>query len=55
MDNRIHKKLISLPLDLKVWLEHEAARNLSSANSEIVRAVRQRMESERRETEVSGR
>jgi hypothetical protein len=49
MDNRnIHKKLVSLPVDLKVWLEHEAARNLSSANSEIVRAIRERMEQRER-------
>jgi hypothetical protein len=38
------KKLVSLPPDVKQWLEREARRNLSSANSEIVRALRDRME-----------
>ena len=45
------KKLVSLPADCKAWLEREAQRNLSSANSEIVRAIRQRMEAEQRERE----
>jgi hypothetical protein len=36
--------LVRLPPDVKRWLEHEAARNAASQNSEIVRSVRLRME-----------
>jgi hypothetical protein len=43
------KKLVTLPFDVQEWLKGEAERNLSSANSEIVRAIRQRME--RRDSE----
>lgn len=35
---------LRLPEDVKTWLEREARRNLSSQNSEIVRAIRWRME-----------
>jgi hypothetical protein len=38
--------LVRLPVDVKTWLEEEACRNLSSQGSEIVRAVRLRMEAE---------
>jgi hypothetical protein len=34
-----------LPPDLKHWLERQAERNGSSQNSEIVRTLRDRMES----------
>jgi hypothetical protein len=37
--------LVRLPVELKQWLEKESSRNLSSQGSEVVRAVRQRMES----------
>jgi hypothetical protein len=37
--------LVRLPVELKEWLEKESGRNLSSQGSEVVRAVRQRMES----------
>jgi hypothetical protein len=37
-------KLVSLPVDVKAWLQQEAERNLSTANSEIIRAIRQRMD-----------
>lgn len=40
--------LVRLPSDVKAWLEREAAYNLSSQTSEIVRSVRHRMETERR-------
>ena len=43
------KMLIRMPPDLKSWLEREAARNLSSQGSEIVRELRHRMETERPE------
>jgi plasmid stability protein len=38
--------ILRLPSELKKWLEQEAARHCSSMNSEVVRAVRARMESE---------
>jgi hypothetical protein len=37
--------LVRLPLDVKLWLEREAARNAASQNSEIIRCLRGRMES----------
>jgi hypothetical protein len=37
-----------LPLDVKRWLEQEAARNGASQNSEIIRALRIRMDIENR-------
>lgn len=40
------KILVRVPLDVKAWLEDEAARNCSTQTSEIVRSVRARMESE---------
>ena len=39
--------LVRLPNEVKAWLQAEATRNLSSQTSEVVRAVRQRMEAER--------
>lgn len=35
---------LRLPPDLKDWLKSQAERNASSQNSEIIRAVRERME-----------
>jgi hypothetical protein len=35
--------LIRMPLDMKEWLEEEAARCCSSQNAEMVRAIRARM------------
>jgi Arc/MetJ-type ribon-helix-helix transcriptional regulator len=35
---------LRLPQDLKDWVEEEARRNGSSQNSEVVRALRERME-----------
>jgi hypothetical protein len=40
--------VLRLPRDIKRWLEREAVENASSQNSEIIRAIRQRMESEAR-------
>jgi hypothetical protein len=34
---------VRLPPDVKGWLEQEAARNWTSQNSEIIRAVRRTM------------
>ena len=42
------KILVRLPADVKKWLEGQAAYNLSSQSSEVVRALRSRMESEQR-------
>jgi hypothetical protein len=36
--------VVRLPKDVKEWLEKEAARTMASQNSEIVRALRARME-----------
>jgi hypothetical protein len=41
--------LLRLPLDVKKWLEQEAARTLSSQNSEIIRTIRGRMDHQRQE------
>jgi len=35
---------LRLPEDLKAWLAAQASRNASSQNSEIIRALRERME-----------
>ena len=40
--------LVRLPEDIKDWLKHEAERNMSSQNSELVRAAREKMEAQRR-------
>jgi hypothetical protein len=45
MQSRMMPKLmVRLPADVKEWLEAQAARNAASQASEIVRAVRERME-----------
>ncbi len=36
---------VRLPLDIKAFLQAEARENASSQNSEIVRAIRERMKS----------
>ena len=38
--------IVRLPNDVKAWLAAQAQRNASSQGSEIVRAVRERMERE---------
>lgn len=35
---------LRLPGDVKAWLEREAAKHGSSQNSEVIRAIRERME-----------
>lgn len=35
---------LRLPNDLKAWLKAEAAKNGASQNSEVIRAIRERME-----------
>lgn len=36
--------IVRMPADVKAWIRAEAKHNASSQNSEIVRAVRERME-----------
>lgn len=43
MDTRRPMQL-RLPADLKEWIAAQAAANASSQNSEIIRAIRERME-----------
>ena len=38
------KILVRVPEDVKAWLASEAVRNASSQTSEVVRAIRERME-----------
>jgi hypothetical protein len=45
---------VRLPADVKVWLEEQAERNLSSQNSEIIRSVRERMEREAQQAVPNG-
>jgi hypothetical protein len=40
--------LVRMPVEVKEWLAKESGRNLSSQGSEVVRALRLRMESEHR-------
>ena len=35
---------LRLPPDLKDWISAEAAANVSSQNSEVIRAIRERMD-----------
>jgi hypothetical protein len=46
--------LVRLPPDVKLWLEREAARNAGSRNSEIVRSIRKRMDSEKQPERAAG-
>jgi hypothetical protein len=45
---------IRVPPDVKRWLEQQAARNLGSQSSEIIRSIRMRMEAEKRESRRAG-
>jgi hypothetical protein len=38
--------VIRIPRDVKGWIEREAERNCASQNSEIIRSIRARMETE---------
>jgi hypothetical protein len=42
--------LLRLPRDVKTWIEKEAARTLASQNSEILRCIPARMDTERPKT-----
>lgn len=43
-NDEFHKLTVRLPLDVKDWLETQTLRNASSFASEVVRAVRDRMD-----------
>ncbi|WP_152455134.1 Arc family DNA-binding protein [Roseivivax sp. THAF40] len=43
MAKSISKIQLRLPSDVKAWIESEAVRNGSSQNSEVIRALRDRM------------
>ncbi|OAN86270.1 Arc family DNA-binding protein [Sulfitobacter geojensis] len=44
MKTRTVQFQMRLPPDLKDWIAAQAAANVSSQNSEIIRAIRERME-----------
>jgi hypothetical protein len=41
--------MVRMPADIKAWIESQAVRNGSSQNSEIVRSIRARMDSQQPE------
>ena len=41
------RTLFRMPKDVKAWIDRESALNGSSQNSEIIRSIRFRMESQR--------
>jgi deoxyribose-phosphate aldolase len=41
--------VVRMPADVKAWIEAQAQRNGASQNSEIVRSIRARMDSEQPE------
>jgi hypothetical protein len=48
------KILVRIPADVRQWLERQASLNLSPMSSEIVRALRYRMESLQQPEKVLG-
>ena len=50
-ETTVKTMLVRMPVDVKEWLEKESSRNLSSQGSEVVRAVRLRMQSVRSSAE----
>lgn len=42
--DQLPRFMVRLPHDLKLWVERQARKNGSSQNSEIIRAIRERME-----------
>jgi hypothetical protein len=46
--------LIRVPLDVKRWIELEAAHMLASQNSEILRCIRQRMDAAEQQSKKAG-
>lgn len=52
MPDTVTKLMVRLPLEAKSFVESEARRNGSSQNSEIIRAIRERMDRMQREKEM---
>lgn len=50
MRSKTKQLQLRLPPDLKSWIEEQAEANAASQNSEIVRAIRERMQRESIET-----
>lgn len=48
------RMLLRLPHELTAWIENEAKRNGASKNSEIIRSIRSRMESQQRPERAVG-
>jgi metal-responsive CopG/Arc/MetJ family transcriptional regulator len=46
--------LVRLPEDVKAFLDREAERNFASRNSEIIRSVRTRMDTEQQRERATG-
>lgn len=46
---QLPQQIIRLPVDVKAFVDHQAEKFGSSQNSEIIRAVRERMERVQRE------
>jgi hypothetical protein len=45
----LSEMVVRLPSDVKGWIEQEAERNCASQNSEIIRSVRARMDTEQQQ------
>jgi hypothetical protein len=45
--------MVSIPGQLKSWIYEQAAENCTSANAEVVRAIRERREREQREQQAA--
>jgi predicted HicB family RNase H-like nuclease len=52
MKQQAIKFLFRMPEDVSAWLKHEAERNWTSQNAEIIRAIRSRMDSAQPERAV---
>jgi hypothetical protein len=49
MEFERRQMLINVPLYLKVWIEREAKRNVSTQQAEVIRCIRERAEADLRE------
>jgi len=47
--DQAQRVLVRLPREIKSWIEREAERNCASQNSEIIRALRARMDAQQPE------
>jgi hypothetical protein len=46
--------LLRLPVDVKEWIEKQAARTLASQNNEIIRIIRAKMDTEQQRERATG-